>query len=117
MENFTDFIKVRASLTKGLHPFTVTSNGPTFNDAFMERLTEVEEFMRSRIILPINEAVGLHNWAVRFVEHPTSTPTFFADIYAETQEAFQTIAAIIAEELLDISFSYYHKGTVKDYVV
>jgi len=112
----TYFIKVRAGLTKGLHPKIITSKGIEFNESFVERLYEVEEELRSKVILPINEAVGLHNWALTFIEHPTEKPIFFADIYAPDSNAFIQIILIIKSTIKDIEFSYYHKGDINTYL-
>jgi hypothetical protein len=75
-------LKVTASLTHGLHPMEVTPDGIKFNDAFIDRLYEKEEYFRERIILQINEVAG-NDWAVHFTENPTVEPTFFVDISAE----------------------------------
>ena len=115
----TDFIKIRASLV--LNPnIDVTSRGidgrPTFSQEFMEKLYDYEEEFRRLLILPINEAVGLHNWAIRFVQHPTPMPTFFADIYTDSKENYLRIANIIGNIIQDVNFSYYHKGTLSEYI-
>jgi hypothetical protein len=116
MSNPTNFIKIRAFLTKGLHPMEITSKGIKFNDDFMERLADEEEKFRSLIILPINEEVGLHNWAISFIEHPTVMPTFFADIYTNDPDDFYKIVRIIKQYITDVEFSYYYKGNIATYI-
>ena len=111
-----DFIKIRAGLNKGLHPMYITSTGIKFNDKFLERLYEVEEEFRSKLILPINDVIGSHNWAIHFIEHPTDNPTYFADIYADNAEDCNKIIGIIKNTIDDIQFSYYYKGNIDNYL-
>jgi hypothetical protein len=111
----TNFIKIRAGLTKGLHPYQITSTGLKFSDEFMDRLTDVEEQFRSALIVPINEEIGLHNWAIKFIEHPTPHAKFFADIYTDNPDDFYKIVGIIKSRIEDIEFSYYYKGNIATY--
>jgi len=119
MTHRTDFIKIRTALV--LNPnIDVTSRGidgrPTFTPEFMEKLYDYEEEFRKLIILPINEAVGLHNWAIQFIQHPTEKPRFFADIYVDNSEDCPKIVSTIQNIIQDIHFSYYYKGTVGNYI-
>ena len=116
MNSRTDFIKIRTSLHFGLYPMEITNNGVKFNDNFIDRFIDVEEEFRSKIMLPINEAVGLHNWAIMFTEHPTENPKFFADIYCDNKEHYPVIAGIIRATIEDIEFSYWYKGDVATYI-
>ena len=70
----TDFIKIINHLTIN-RPATLTSDG-LFTKEFKERLNDMDELVRSKIIIPINEAIGLHNWAVSFIQNSFHHPAF-----------------------------------------
>lgn len=98
-------LKVTASLTHGLHPMEVTPSGLKFNDAFLDRLYEKEEYFRERIILPINEIAG-DLWAVHFTETPSLLPAYFVDIRAEDRH-LPAIVAIISAAFPDIELDFW----------
>ena len=119
MDNQTYFIKIRVGLV--LNPnIDVTSNGidgrPSFTQEFKEKLYEYEEAFRVKIIIPINELIGTHNWAIKFIQHPTEKPTFFADIYTDNLNDYSKIVSLIKNSIDNIEFSYYYKGTINDYI-
>jgi hypothetical protein len=110
------YIKIRAGLSTGLHPIELSSAGIIFNPDFQERLYEVEDDFRSKIIVPINDAIGLNNWAIKFIEVPDDEPRFFADIYVDNNDDFLNIIAIIQTKINDVKFHYYNKGNVATYI-
>jgi len=113
MDHGTDYIKIRTALT--LNPsFDLTSNG--FSPKFKDRLIDYEEQFRNQIMMPINESVGLHNWAILFTEVPQSTPKFFCDIYTDDQTHYTRIVAIVTNRIRDVEFHFFNKGTVNDYL-
>ncbi|HKC34704.1 MAG TPA: hypothetical protein VKB95_01540 [Chitinophagaceae bacterium] len=67
------------------------------------------------IFRSINEEVGLHNWAISFIEHPADNPKFFADIYTDNPDDFHKVVGIIKSKITDVEFSYYHKGNINAY--
>jgi len=106
----TDFIKVRAHLNRGL---SYDAQGK-FAQSFKDLLYEEDENFRSKIIVPINEAVGLHNWATDFVENPGVG--FLVDIYADNREEAIKIKSIIQERVADIDFEFFYKGDIDKYL-
>jgi hypothetical protein len=111
-EKSTDFIKVRTLLTVDRR-VDLTSDGLRFSQSFKDRLNDTDELVRSRIIIPINEAVGLHNWAVTFVENSNQ---FFSDIYAEDRNQYETIVSIISSRLIEIEIELFsYKGRISEY--
>lgn len=110
------YIKIRTGLTKGLEHVPHPQGKIKFSDAFMERLYEMEEMFRAKLLLSINDKVGLHNWAIMFVEHPTEKPTFFADIWVENKEDYPVIAEIIKSTITNMDFTYYYKGNMAAYI-
>ncbi|PZQ94734.1 MAG: hypothetical protein DI539_30840 [Flavobacterium psychrophilum] len=102
----TDFIKVRTHLNTGLR---YDSNGK-FTQEFRNSLYEHDEDFRSKVIIPINELVGLHNWAIDFVEVPGIG--FFADIFADSESNYYAIRSIISAKIPDTDFEYFFKGNV-----
>ena len=98
-------LKVTVSLTHGFHPSWITNEGLKFNNAFIDRLHEKDEFFRERIILQINEIAG-NNWAVHFSENPDLMPTYFVDIRAEDRFLAQIIA-VISDAFPEITLDFW----------
>lgn len=107
----TDFMKVRAHLNKGLK---YDSHGH-FAQSFVNTLYEEDEKFRSAVIVPINEQIGLHNWAIDFIECPGVC--FFVDIYADSVDDARKIRRIVEQRVPDIEFEFFHKGTIADYLI
>jgi hypothetical protein len=98
-------LKVTVSLSKGLEPKWVTPKGLQFNDKFIDRLHEKDEFFRERIILQINEFAG-NDWSVHFTEYPNEEPTYFVDITAE--EIFlRPIIQIISDSFPELKLVFW----------
>ena len=98
-------LKVIVGLTHGFSPFWVTDKGIKFNDAFIDRVYEKEEFFRERIILQINE-IADNDWAVKFLENPDLTPHYFVDITAD-DKFFPQIVNIVENAFPEISFEFW----------
>jgi hypothetical protein len=110
MSHGTNYIKIRTALN--LNPSVdLTSNG--FSQPFRERLYEHEEQFREQIIIPINDAIGLHNWAILFSQ---SIPSYFCDIYVDNKEHYSSVVAIVTNKIRDVEFQFFYKGTVDDYL-
>ena len=115
MEEKTDYIKIRVNLmNRG--EIRLTSEGIKWDDDFHDRVYDKEDEFRNVIMIPINDLIGLHNWAIRFTQITTDETKFFADIYAPSVEDYYKIAAIIKHRIIDIEFSYYYKGDVSIYI-
>jgi hypothetical protein len=115
MDHGTNYIKIRTALALNLS-FDLTSNGVGFSQAFKDKLTDYEEQFRSQIMIPINEIVGLHNWAILFSEVPQSPPKFFCDIYTDDKNHYSNVVAIVTNRIRDVEFYFFYKGTVNDYI-
>ncbi len=101
--------KITASLHFGLHPMQITSTGIKFNDDFMERLYDTEEYFREKIILKINDIAG-NDWAVRFVEEPTENKSYLVDVEVKEDRHLLKIINIIAEAFPEINLSFWKPG-------
>jgi hypothetical protein len=106
------FKQILVSLNRGLHPFEITSSGIKFSQPFIDSLHEEEEKFKSKIMVDINDVVGIQKWHILFSEYPIPKETYFADIYAASEEDFYKIVAIIKDRITDIDFRYYYKGDV-----
>ena len=111
-----NFLKITVGLHKGLEHAQSTDGKIKFTDAFMQRLYNEAEGFRAKLMIEINNKVGLHNWAIQFIEHPTDIPTFFADIWVDDVEHYPVIIGIIRSIINDIEFSYYYKGDIDSYI-
>jgi hypothetical protein len=98
-------LKVSVSLSHGFNPSWVTDGGLKFNDAFIDRLHEKEEFFRERIILQINEIAG-DAWAIHFSEEPTQSPSYLVDITAN-DKLISMIVRIVANAFPEISLDFW----------
>lgn len=113
MDHRTDYIKIRTALTLNRR-FDLTSKG--FSQEFKDKLTDYEESFRAKIIIPINDTIGLHNWAILFTEIPEPEPKYFCDIYTDDTTQYSKVVAIIKERIEDVEFYFSYKGTVMDYL-
>ena len=107
-------IKIRLRLLTKNNSYEVTPDGTKWNPEFVDNIVDEEERFRAKIILPINDEIGLTNWAVVFTQAGLSDVDFFVDIYADTKDDAKTIKDIIENKLPDIKFSQRHKGTIRD---
>lgn len=108
METFTNYIKVRVGLC-----FTTASPTEMYTDAFLDKLYAVEEQIRSSIILQLNEAIGLHNWAIMFVQLTPHSKNYFADIWVNSYDDYARVFYIIRDQLNDHNLTPFYKGTVE----
>ena len=108
-ENMDDN-KASINLQAGLHSFELTSTGVKFNQGFFEKRSEVEDQFNRFIIIPINEAIGLHNWGIHFFSYSFDKTTFIVDIYCDSPEAFSKIMAIVTETFPDITIRAFNNN-------
>ena len=107
MNSFTGFIKVRVGLC------FITGSAIEMNtDTFRDRLYTTEEQIRSSIILPLNESIGLHNWAIQFIELTPHSKSYLVDIWADRYEDYPRIFYIIRDHLPDCNLTPFYQGTV-----
>lgn len=107
MDVFTNFIKIRVGLC-----LTSGSAIEMHTDAFLDNIYTTEEQIRSSIILPLNDAIGLHNWAIHFGQLVPNSKTFLADVWADRSEDNATIFNIIRDCLPDYKLIPFYQGTV-----
>lgn len=114
MDEKTNFIKIRVFL---LNSPLITSNG-----ILQERNRKEEEYynpeeqIREKIILSINDKIGLHNWAIKFIEEPEPPRKFAALLYADNENDALIIKNILFDKLGNDLKNCYYKGTVNDYI-
>ncbi len=115
----TNFIKVRTRLI--LDPRIDiekkhNSEINNFSSNFINKINILEEDLRSQIIIQINDLIGLHNWAITFVQVSSTEPFYFADICADNLQDFNIIREFVSDKLSSINLSFYYIGTIKDYL-
>ena len=114
-----NFIKVRTWLIlKEGDKLSINADGafiPT--NEFLERAYTYDEKFREPIIVLINEAVGLNNWAVRFEQFAEDDSIYDVRIYAD-DEIIKGIRIknIIENKIADTKLNFSYGGTVDDYL-
>lgn len=101
-------IKIRSSMNTNLS--YTSPDRKYFTQSFKDFLYETDEAFRSKVMIPINEDVGLFNWAIDFIENPGQG--FLVDIYCDNDSAFVRIHRIIVERFPDVEFLFWKKGPV-----
>ena len=79
-----------------------------YTQKFNDLLDTVDENLRELIIIPINERVGLFNWAIDFRENPEIG--FRVDIFFADESHFKIIYSIITEKIPQLNFLFFYKG-------
>ena len=115
----TNFIKIRTRLI--LDPRNDIekkheSEIYNFSSNFRNNINIIEEEFRSQIIMQINDLIGLHNWAITFVQVSRTQPFYFADIYADDLQDFNTIRQLVSVKLDSFNLSFYYIGTIEKYL-
>lgn len=116
-EKRTDFIKIRADiLIDPSKHFLRDENGKMkWNMDSLDNFYDTDAIFRDPIITFINEAVGLHNWAIRF--QPFFTGDYEAYIYCDNENDYHNIVTILMERLKGVTMRLYaRRGTVEDYI-
>jgi len=116
MARRTDFLKITVGLHKGLEHIPSLDGKIKFSNSFMQRLYDEAEGFRAKIMVDINDVIGLHTWAIQFVEWPDENPKFFADIWVDNTEHYPFIIGVIRSHIKEIEFSYYYKGDMDSYI-
>ena len=114
MSENTNYIKIRVNLMN-YGPIQLTSTGIKWDDDFHDRVYDKEELFRSLILIPINESVGLDNWAIRFMP-AIEDINFFVDIYAPNEEDAFTISSIVKHNITDVEFNFRYEGNISKYI-
>lgn len=116
MEEKTYWIQVRVS--KKLNPSTdliVDENNQfNFSDEFVDVLHEADAEFREPIMTFLNDALGLHTWAISFSEGP-GTGMYDARLF-QNEGRYEEMVAIIQERMPGKVSSFRKGGTVADYI-
>jgi hypothetical protein len=100
-----NFIKIRTS---------VMLNGTKITQEQIDGIYEEEERIREKLILPLNEAIGLHNWAIQFTI--ISYGDYFADIYLDDLEKYGVMVSIIRNHVTDRQLTFWYQGGIAKYI-
>jgi len=114
----TDFIKIRVFIPLKQNQIIVRNGDGSFigSEDFVELAQEADAKFREPIITYINDAVGLHNWAIKFIQFDPSGECFDARLYCDSKiDAFK-MTGIISERIPGIIFNWLHSGTISDYL-
>lgn len=101
------FVKIRISTNKHLNPGLITQD-------YNNYITDAEEELRSLLIIPINEKIGLFNWAVLFVEE--SENKYIVNIFSDTLADYENIYSIIIVKMPSFRFLFKYQGNAVDYI-
>ena len=117
MTNKTGFIKIKTGLLlKSGDTISMDNNYvPTHSPEFNQKVYDKEEQFRTKIILQINEAVGLNNWAIRFGQMYEDKEKYITDIYAENENDYNIILNILGQQVPLIELMPIYKGTIDSY--
>ncbi len=118
MSEHPSFIKVRAYLPLNPETDLIVRDGKTYPSLdYLHRLYTEDMKFREPIIDEMNEKIGLHNWAIKFIQHDEAGVSFIADIYCDDPELFEFITSVINRSITHtVIRSCYYKGTITDYL-
>ena len=105
-------IKIRSLMNTNLE--FVDRSHSKFSQSFVDFLVDTDEKFREKLIVSINDQIGLFNWAIDFIENPSEG--FLVDIYCDSPVDFQKIYGMIIERFPDIEFRFYNKGPINTHV-
>lgn len=101
-------IKIRSQWNTNLELTNSTHSG--YTQKFDNFLIDADEYFRSLVMLPINERIGLFNWAIDFRENPGNG--FKVDIFCNNECDFQLIYTIIISCMPDLKFLFIKNGPI-----
>ena len=116
MINITNFVKIRVHILVDHDKHFMFDDGEIkWNPAALEYFYNADAKFRDPIISFINDSVGLHNWAIRFIEFYKGQYEVY--IYCDNEDDFYKIDSIILDKLKNYTFRFIAKGgTVEDYI-
>lgn len=114
----TDFIKIRVFIPLNQNQIIVRNGDGSFigSEDFVELAQEADAKFREPIITFINDAIGLHNWAIKFIQFGLSGDCFEAKLYCESNIDAQKMANIISEKIPGIIFNWLRVGDISLYL-
>ncbi|MBS1977863.1 MAG: hypothetical protein JST46_10865 [Bacteroidetes bacterium] len=101
-------IKIRAMMNTNLE-FTDRARGK-FSQKFVDFLVDTDESFRNELMIPINNEVGLFNWAIDFIENPAEG--FLVDIFCDGPNAFHKILNVVTNHFPQTEFRFYNQGPI-----
>lgn len=107
MDIFNQYIKVRVGLC-----YITGDPEERHSGTFHDRLYTKEEEIRSRILLQLNDSIGLFNWAILFVQLTPHSKNFFADIWVNNYDDYAKVFYTIRDHLNEYNLTPFYKGTV-----
>jgi hypothetical protein len=115
MSNIPDYVKIRTNILIDPSKHFIYKDGKlNWNNDYLEEFYNADAKFREPILTFINDAVGLHNWGIRF--QPFYTGEYEAYIYCDNDADFNKIVAIIKERIKEPIRLFKRNGTVDDYI-
>lgn len=102
-----NYIKVRVGLC-----YTTGDPEERHTCAFHDRVYTTEEEIRSKVILALNESIGLHNWAILLKELEPHSDSYFIDIWADGYDDYGKVFCIVRSLLKTCGLHPLYRGTV-----
>jgi len=90
MQVFTNYKKVRVGLC-----YVTGDPEERHTAAFHDRTYSSEEEIRSKVLLPLNESIGLFNWAILLKELEPCSNDYFIHIWADNHDDFTKIYTFV----------------------
>jgi len=114
----TYFIKIRVFVPVNTNQIIVRNGDGSFigSEDFVELAQEADAKFREPIITFINDAIGVHNWAIKFIQFDPSGEWFDARLYCDSKVEFVKMAEIISERIPGIKFNWLHCGAIDAYL-
>lgn len=106
MADRKDFVKIRTSVLLDRHHRITQEQFDT--------IYEEEEKMREKILLPLNDLVGLHTWAIQFSIR--NVGEYFVDIYLSNRNDYELVVSTVSRLITDKKMTFWSMGTIDDYI-
>lgn len=98
-------MNIRLRLLTHGNPYLIDGSDNKWKDEFIEQLIEGEEFLREKLILPLNEQIGINNWKLIFIES-FDTHDFDVKIFARNKLDANNISETVQKNLPIYKFKF-----------
>lgn len=116
MTSQTNYVKIRVLIPlKGGDIKEILSDGKFIGSPeFNELLYEADQKFREPIITFINDEIGTHTWAIKFIQFDEDGEYFDVYLYCDSEIEAMKIKSIILEKMNSLKFNWYYKGDISN---
>lgn len=108
--------KVRASLCFQPGQMTITPTKIDFDDNFKNKLYDVEEYIRSKVILEINEFAG-GGWNLNFIDNPMPKPAYIVEVTLTDLTHLDKIVYTVRQAFPDHFLTFFLNGAGSPFAI